>query len=305
MSASGVDRTRPLCPYPQVATVRGQRQHRPGREFPLRGRRRHAEAAADTGSPGRHAINRAAATGSSDDSRWMAAKRCRSVCNWRLVSDELCPSAIRHDQRRRPHRLRQSWRRSPLVWPPTSLVRRTATASSFRTSSKSPTDLSVSDGASIRYDVRGMGFSDRDVPDLSLEGRVRDLTAVVGHLGLDRFALGGVDIGAATAVAYAAAHPASVSHLILLSPWASGARYLAIPELRAANAAPSGTERELKLFVKIHGSVALGFRDEEWVRKNPDARCKPRRQRVSSRSTWRRQASTSPIFFHGSPYRRS
>jgi DNA-binding CsgD family transcriptional regulator len=78
-------------------------------------------------------------------------------------------------------------------------------------------------------------------------------------------------VSAATAVAYAAAHPASVSHLILLSPWASGARYLAIPELRAANAAPSGTEREWKLFVKIHGSVALGFRDDEWVRKNPDA----------------------------------
>jgi pimeloyl-ACP methyl ester carboxylesterase len=27
----------------------------------------------------------------------------------------------------------------------------------------------------IRYDVRGMGYSDRNVEDLSLEGRVRDL----------------------------------------------------------------------------------------------------------------------------------
>src|SRR6266498_5947934 len=48
----------------------------------------------------------------------------------------------------------------------------------------------------VRYDVRGMGLSERDVLDLSLEGRVRDLTAVVGHLGLDRFALGGLDVGA-------------------------------------------------------------------------------------------------------------
>lgn len=54
----------------------------------------------------------------------------------------------------------------------------------------------------IRYDVRGMGSSDRDVEDLSLEGRIRDLAAVVGRLSLDRFALAGVDIGAATAVAY-------------------------------------------------------------------------------------------------------
>jgi pimeloyl-ACP methyl ester carboxylesterase len=123
----------------------------------------------------------------------------------------------------------------------------------------------------IRYDVRGMGLSDQDVSDLSLEGRVRDLTAVVGHLGLDRFALGGVDVGGATAVAYAVAHRTSVSRLILLSPWASGARYLAIPELRAANAAPTGSDREWKLFVKIHGSVAVGFKDDDWVRQNPEA----------------------------------
>jgi pimeloyl-ACP methyl ester carboxylesterase/DNA-binding CsgD family transcriptional regulator len=113
----------------------------------------------------------------------------------------------------------------------------------------------------VRYDVRGMGLSERDVPDLSLDGRVRDLTAVVSHLRLDRFALAGVDVGAATAIAYAVEHPASVSHLILLSPWASGARYLAIPELRAANAASSGSDREWKLFVKIHASVAMRFKD--------------------------------------------
>lgn len=123
----------------------------------------------------------------------------------------------------------------------------------------------------IRYDVRGMGLSERDVADLSLEGRVRDLTAVVGHLGLDRFALGGLDVGAATAVAYAVAHPASVSHLILLSPWASGARYLAIPELRAANAAPTASDREWKVFVNIHASVATGFKDSDSVRQGTEA----------------------------------
>src|SRR6188768_3165570 len=50
----------------------------------------------------------------------------------------------------------------------------------------------------IRYDVRGMGLSDRDVEDLGLEGRVQDLVAVVGQLRLERFALAGLDIGAAT-----------------------------------------------------------------------------------------------------------
>lgn len=52
-----------------------------------------------------------------------------------------------------------------------------------------------------RYDVRGMGASDRTVADLSLDARVADLEAVVTSLGLDRLALAGVDLGAATALA--------------------------------------------------------------------------------------------------------
>ena len=115
----------------------------------------------------------------------------------------------------------------------------------------------------IRYDHRGMGASDRDVEDLSLDGRVRDLEAVVAALGLQRFALAGVDIAAATAVAYAVKHQAHVSHLVLLSPWASGARYLQIPALRAAYAAETTNDREL--FAKILASVVTGFKDPELV----------------------------------------
>ena len=55
----------------------------------------------------------------------------------------------------------------------------------------------------ILHDVRGMGCSDRNVADVELAGRVLDVQAVVAALSLDRFALAGVDIGAATAVAYA------------------------------------------------------------------------------------------------------
>ena len=107
----------------------------------------------------------------------------------------------------------------------------------------------------IRYDHRGMGGSDRDVEDLSLEGRVRDLAAVVGHLGLRRFALGGVSVGTATAIAYAVENHAAVSRLVLLSPWASGARSLQIPELRAAYSAAATGEREWKVFANILASV--------------------------------------------------
>jgi len=123
----------------------------------------------------------------------------------------------------------------------------------------------------IRYDHRGMGASDRNVSDLSLTARVRDLDAIVRALNLEGFALGGVDIGAVTAVAYAVEHPEAVSHLLLLSPWASGARYLQIPALRAAYSAEAPGEHEWRLFANILSSVAAGFKDPEGVRRHTDA----------------------------------
>jgi len=67
----------------------------------------------------------------------------------------------------------------------------------------------------VRYDGRGTGLSDRDVTDLSLEARILDLEAVVGRLGLKRFALLGCLGGGLVAIAYAASHPERVSHLLL------------------------------------------------------------------------------------------
>jgi pimeloyl-ACP methyl ester carboxylesterase/DNA-binding CsgD family transcriptional regulator len=118
----------------------------------------------------------------------------------------------------------------------------------------------------IRYDVRGMGFSDRDVEDLSLDGRVRDLEAVTGQLGLERFALGGLDIGAAVALRYVAQNSVPVSRLILLSPWSCGAKYLRLPALVAAYSAEAVANRDASLFANILGSVATGFQDADLVR---------------------------------------
>lgn len=118
----------------------------------------------------------------------------------------------------------------------------------------------------IRYDHRGMGASDRDVEDVGLDARVQDLSAVVDHLGLGQFAMGAVDIGAATAVAYVVEHPAVVSRLALVSPWASGERYLRLPALRAAFSAQASGEREWKLFANILQSVGSGFKDADFAR---------------------------------------
>jgi DNA-binding winged helix-turn-helix (wHTH) protein/pimeloyl-ACP methyl ester carboxylesterase len=76
----------------------------------------------------------------------------------------------------------------------------------------------------IRYDERGMGLSDRDVPDFSFQAWVRDLETVVDRLELDRFALLGISQGAPISIAYAVRHPQRVSRLILCGGFATGWR---------------------------------------------------------------------------------
>jgi class 3 adenylate cyclase/pimeloyl-ACP methyl ester carboxylesterase len=72
----------------------------------------------------------------------------------------------------------------------------------------------------IRYDARGNGLSDWEVPEVSLEAFVSDLEAVVDAAGLGRFPLLGLSQGAAVSIAYAVRHPERVSHLILYGGFA-------------------------------------------------------------------------------------
>ncbi len=67
----------------------------------------------------------------------------------------------------------------------------------------------------VRFDKRGMGLSDRDVYDHSMEAHLADLEAVLNALTLDHFSLMGFSEGGPTAIMYAARHPQSVSDLIL------------------------------------------------------------------------------------------
>ena len=76
----------------------------------------------------------------------------------------------------------------------------------------------------VRYDGRGCGLSDRQVPQVGMETHMRDLDAVVAAAGLERFVLYGASQGAAIAVEYAARHPHRVSHLVLYGGFLQGAR---------------------------------------------------------------------------------
>jgi class 3 adenylate cyclase/pimeloyl-ACP methyl ester carboxylesterase len=75
----------------------------------------------------------------------------------------------------------------------------------------------------IRYDPRGTGLSDWEVPELSLDAWVSDLETVVDAVGLKKFPLLGYSQGCAISIVYAVRHPERVSHLILYGGFALGA----------------------------------------------------------------------------------
>lgn len=74
----------------------------------------------------------------------------------------------------------------------------------------------------VRYDQRGCGLSDWNVPDISFEAWVEDLDTVVRAAGLRQFALLGASQGCAIAIAYAARYSEKVSHLMLYGGYALG-----------------------------------------------------------------------------------
>jgi pimeloyl-ACP methyl ester carboxylesterase len=76
----------------------------------------------------------------------------------------------------------------------------------------------------IRFDCRGFGLSDRDVPDFTIDTLVSDLHLVADTLGLERFALFGPSGGAMIGAAYASVHPERVSHLVTLGGFIRGLR---------------------------------------------------------------------------------
>ncbi len=74
----------------------------------------------------------------------------------------------------------------------------------------------------IRYDERGCGLSDREIPDQSFEAWVRDLETVVDAAEVDRFDLLGISQGGGVAMEYAARHPERVRRLVLYGTYVQG-----------------------------------------------------------------------------------
>jgi len=84
----------------------------------------------------------------------------------------------------------------------------------------------------VRYDVRGTGFSDREVIDHSLNAQLLDLEAVIDFLNLERFCLFGAANAGPVAIAYAARYPDKVSRLVLWCAWSRASDILS-PRIEA------------------------------------------------------------------------
>jgi class 3 adenylate cyclase len=106
----------------------------------------------------------------------------------------------------------------------------------------------------IRYDSRGFGLSDRGVTDFSLDAMVRDLEAVVDHLGLGKFQLLATGWEGSVAIAYAFRHAERVSHLVL---WHASARGSDVAE--AFNDLAALAEKDWELASEAWLRTAFGW----------------------------------------------
>jgi pimeloyl-ACP methyl ester carboxylesterase len=92
-----------------------------------------------------------------------------------------------------------------------------------------PLPMSIDDALTphfsvTHYDGRGMGLSDHDARDYSLDARAKDLLAVAEAVGARRFRLWGELYGAPTALSVAARHPERVERLVVMGAYAVGRR---------------------------------------------------------------------------------
>lgn len=82
----------------------------------------------------------------------------------------------------------------------------------------------------LRYDSRGVGLSEWDVPDITYESFLMDFETVIEAADPGSFALLGISQGAAIAIDYAARNPDRVTKLVLWGGFARGRRQRGNPE---------------------------------------------------------------------------
>ncbi len=85
----------------------------------------------------------------------------------------------------------------------------------------------------VQFDPRGIGLSERNVDDFSLEKRMLDIDAVLDKLDVGAVPLHGIGWSGPLVVTYAVRHPERVSHLILDDSHARTQDFMNMPQIRA------------------------------------------------------------------------
>ena len=116
----------------------------------------------------------------------------------------------------------------------------------------------------VRYDVRGAGLSDREITEVSLDAYLRDLEAVVDHLGLQSFDLFAPGLAGPIVIAYAARHPQRVSHLVL---WCSSARPSVVAHEPRFQALMGLLDTDWELFTETMAHTLQGWSAGEPARR--------------------------------------
>ena len=143
----------------------------------------------------------------------------------------------------------------PIVWvsdPPFSHIQLERRNPLFRTAF----DFFAAKRSVVRFDTRGLGLSDRDVDDLSIDSRILDLEAVVDSLGYETFALFAVSRAAPPAIVYAARCSQRVSHLVLVSPIVSELEAMQVPRWHALRKL---SDSDWELYLESVGAQLLGL----------------------------------------------
>jgi class 3 adenylate cyclase len=112
----------------------------------------------------------------------------------------------------------------------------------------------------VRYDHRGLGLSDRDRMDYSVDATVLELEAVVDRLGLERFALLGLSFAGPGAIAYASRHPERVSHLILWCTYAHAREWAQMPSVQASRAL---LDKDWTIYTEVLAHTVIGWSEGE------------------------------------------
>jgi DNA-binding SARP family transcriptional activator/pimeloyl-ACP methyl ester carboxylesterase len=108
----------------------------------------------------------------------------------------------------------------------------------------------------VRYDSRGMGQSQREVPDtIAIADVVEDLVTVADAASLDEFDVFSGVHSSLAAIKFAAEHPGRVRRLVLWQPYAKGADYAALPGVVAGCTA---MHEDWGAFCRSIASISLG-----------------------------------------------